>query len=607
MSKFVEPLNDHGPTGVSAFARTVAALSIAVVLSCMVVSAASAETRTLRMYYTHTKESITVTFKKNGKYVPSGLRKLNRFLRDFRRNEPTKMDPALFDLVWEVYKKSGSRKPIQVISGYRSPRTNNMLRRRGRKVAKNSMHTRGKALDFFMPDVKITKLQELGLKAHGGGVGYYRGSFVHLDTGRVRHWPRVSRKRLARIFPKGRTIHVPSDGRPLKGYKVAEANLKRGRNYDGSRRGAGSRPGIVASLFTRKEADDDDTTEVAAPRARPKATRPAAKPKTPSGPDPFAMEVAARKAAPKPAPQEETEEEIVVAAVTVPSRRPQLESRDIVLPPAAAPAAIPVPVPSANTATTAQGALAAVDRSILPSGLNRSGASPAAVLRPSAELGETQLALVSPTAPATTLSSGSLSTGDVEGLKSRIKDALTRQRSLSAAQKSLEDSQNDRLAQQIARIPVPAAAPSRPSESRPSDMRSAIEPERVLAALDPPRDDAVTAPTLRPRQPVTEVATPTAAPAATSIPVASAAASMTPELKLGNLESDPVKKWAIATSTRVGPIAALTAPSYDSVSRLSAPISVHSNGFTTGAAPLRADRFTGTAYARVAFANFATN
>ena len=121
------------------------------------------------MYYTHTKKSITVTFKKNGRYDKAGLKKLNRFLRDFRRNEPTNMDPELFDLVWEVYKKSGSRKPIQVISGYRSPKTNNMLRSRGRNVAKTSQHPMGKALDFFMADVSVDKLRALGLQAHRGG------------------------------------------------------------------------------------------------------------------------------------------------------------------------------------------------------------------------------------------------------------------------------------------------------------------------------------------------------------------------------------------------------------------------------------------------------
>ena len=139
------------------------------------------------------------------------------------------MDPALFDLVWEVYKKSGSRKPIHVISGYRSPRTNNMLRRRGRKVARNSQHTRGKALDFFMPDVSVKKIA--CPRSEGSprwGSGYYRGSFVHLDTGRVRHWPRMSSRQLARVFPRGRTIHVPSNGKPLRGYKTASLNLKKG-------------------------------------------------------------------------------------------------------------------------------------------------------------------------------------------------------------------------------------------------------------------------------------------------------------------------------------------------------------------------------------------
>ena len=210
---------------------------------------AQAETRTLKMYFTHTKERATITFKKNGKYVSSGLRKANRFLRDWRRKEPTRMDPALLDLVWEVYQKSGSRKPIHVISGYRSPRTNKMLRRRGRKVATKSQHTLGKALDFFMPDVSVTKLRALGLKAHRGGVGYYRGSFVHLDTVVFRHWPRMSKRQLSRVFPRGKTIHVPSNGRALKGYKVALANLKKGRNADGSKRSTTVRRTLLASIF----------------------------------------------------------------------------------------------------------------------------------------------------------------------------------------------------------------------------------------------------------------------------------------------------------------------------------------------------------------------
>ena len=246
-------------------AFALASLSLAVVVSALAFSAGSAraETRTLNLYYTHTKERAKITFKRNGRYDKAGLRKLNRFLRDWRRKEPTRMDPALFDLVWEVYQKSGSRKPIHVISAYRSPRTNNMLRRRGRKVARNSQHTRGKAMDFFLPDVPVSKLRALGLKQHRGGVGYYRRSFVHLDTGRVRHWPRMSRRQLSKVFPRGRTIHVPSNGKPLRGYKTAMANLKRGRNADGSSRrtritGGGGGGSLLARLFARSGNDGDE-------------------------------------------------------------------------------------------------------------------------------------------------------------------------------------------------------------------------------------------------------------------------------------------------------------------------------------------------------------
>ena len=277
-------------------------------------SVARAETRTLKMYFTHTKESTTFTFKKNGKYLQKGLKKANRFLRDWRRKEPTKMDPALLDLVWEVYQRSGSRKPIHVISGYRSPRTNTMLRRRGRNVAKNSQHTRGKALDFFLTDVSVAKLRALGLQAHRGGVGYYRGSFVHLDTGRVRHWPRMSAKQLAKVFPRGKTIHIPSNGKSLKGYKSAKLNLQKGLNADGSKRTTRVRKRLLAKLFTGKGGNKSDEREI------PSATKPSNRPqiqtpvptaslrpkdkkpkkekpnqKKPQGADPFSLENVAEK------------------------------------------------------------------------------------------------------------------------------------------------------------------------------------------------------------------------------------------------------------------------------------------------------------------------
>lgn len=190
---------------------------------------AHADTRTLKLHFVHTGEKAEITYKRNGKYIDTGLQQANRILRDFRRNEPTKMDPKLLDLVWEVYQASGSKGYVNVISAYRSPTTNSMLRSRGRGVAKNSQHTLGRAMDFFLTDVKLSKLREIGLKMGAGGVGFYPTSgspFVHLDTGRVRHWPRMSRQELARIFPDGKTMHVPTDGKPLPRYEQAVAEYK---------------------------------------------------------------------------------------------------------------------------------------------------------------------------------------------------------------------------------------------------------------------------------------------------------------------------------------------------------------------------------------------
>jgi uncharacterized protein YcbK (DUF882 family) len=197
---------------------------------------AAAESRTLKLYFIHTKERAEITYKVNGKYVDAGLRKVNRLLRDWRRDEPTKMDPRLLDLVWEVYQRSGSKDYINVVSAYRSPATNDMLRKRSRGVAKNSQHMLGKAMDFFLPDVNLAKLREIGLKEGVGGVGYYPTSgspFVHMDTGRVRHWPRMTRQQLVQIFPDGKTMHIPSDGKPLPGYEIALANYKAGRSNAG--------------------------------------------------------------------------------------------------------------------------------------------------------------------------------------------------------------------------------------------------------------------------------------------------------------------------------------------------------------------------------------
>ncbi|AUW43971.1 hypothetical protein CUJ84_Chr003640 [Rhizobium leguminosarum] len=195
-------------------------------------SFASAEDRALKLFFTHTGERATITYKRDGKFDPKGLAQINRFLRDWRRNEPTRMDPRLLDLVWEVYKRSGSKDYIHIVSAYRSPTTNNMLRNRSRStgVAKKSQHMLGKAMDFYVPGVKLSTLRALAMQMQVGGVGYYPTSgspFVHLDVGNVRAWPRMSRQELARLFPNGQTMHLPADGRPLPGYNQAIANYKK--------------------------------------------------------------------------------------------------------------------------------------------------------------------------------------------------------------------------------------------------------------------------------------------------------------------------------------------------------------------------------------------
>lgn len=189
---------------------------------------ANGDTRTLSIYHTHTKESATVTFKRDGRYDRAALEQLNWLLRDWRAEEPTKMDPRLFDTVWEAYRSVGASEPINVVSAYRSPGTNAMLRRRSRAVAEFSQHMLGKAMDFYLPDVSIDKIRAVGMQMQRGGVGWYPSAgspFVHLDVGSVRSWPRMSHDQLSRLFPDGRTVHLPSDNRPLALYEEARADI----------------------------------------------------------------------------------------------------------------------------------------------------------------------------------------------------------------------------------------------------------------------------------------------------------------------------------------------------------------------------------------------
>jgi uncharacterized protein YcbK (DUF882 family) len=229
-------------------------------------AAALNETRTLSFHHTHSNEDLTITFKRDGRYDEAALKEINHYLRDWRTQDQTVMDPHLFDIIWEVYRDVDGKKPIQIISAYRSPATNAMLHRRSSGVARFSQHMLGHAMDFFIPGVPLEEIRFAGLRLQRGGVGFYPTSgspFVHLDTGSIRHWPGISRDLLAKVFPDGRTVHIPSDGKPMKGYELARADIEARDGNDGALKK--SSPSLWARLFTHKSNDDEDDEAVSTP------------------------------------------------------------------------------------------------------------------------------------------------------------------------------------------------------------------------------------------------------------------------------------------------------------------------------------------------------
>ena len=148
-----------------------------------------AEDRQLSFYHTHTQKNLQVTYAIDGKYVDSALVEINVFLSDFRTGDKVEIDPELLDLIYEVRASLGSSGAFEVISAYRSPETNEMLRSNSSGVAKNSQHVLGKAIDVRLRDVATIDLRNAAISLQRGGVGYYEDSdFVHMDTGRVRRW-----------------------------------------------------------------------------------------------------------------------------------------------------------------------------------------------------------------------------------------------------------------------------------------------------------------------------------------------------------------------------------------------------------------------------------
>lgn len=150
----------------------------------------SALGRDLSMDHTHTREKIELTYAVGNRYLPEALTGLDHFLRDHYSGLVGRMDPGLYDIMHALHTSLKARSPYQIISGYRSPQTNERLRiRGGGGVARRSLHMDGRAVDLRIPGVPLKELRDAALALGSGGVGYYPGSnFVHVDTGKVRSW-----------------------------------------------------------------------------------------------------------------------------------------------------------------------------------------------------------------------------------------------------------------------------------------------------------------------------------------------------------------------------------------------------------------------------------
>jgi uncharacterized protein YcbK (DUF882 family) len=152
-------------------------------------AAPRAATRALRFVHTHTGEQLAVEYARRGSYVPDALQAVNQFLRDFRTGEVHPIDTDLLDLLADMARVTGTAKPFEVISGYRSPATNGALRARSHGVASGSLHMTGQAIDVRLADVGLDRMRDVAIVLGRGGVGYYpEPNFVHVDTGRVRTW-----------------------------------------------------------------------------------------------------------------------------------------------------------------------------------------------------------------------------------------------------------------------------------------------------------------------------------------------------------------------------------------------------------------------------------
>ncbi|MDJ0686325.1 MAG: DUF882 domain-containing protein [Alphaproteobacteria bacterium] len=170
--------------------RSVAGAAAALVVSTSVAPLwARGATRGLAFEHLHTGENLTEIYWRDGTYDEAALARVDVILRDWRTDAVARMDRSLLDRLWALHQKLGSEAPYQIISGYRSPRTNAVLAAKSTGVAKKSLHMQGRAIDVALSDRSVEAIGRAAEAMRFGGVGYYpKSGFVHLDTGRVRRW-----------------------------------------------------------------------------------------------------------------------------------------------------------------------------------------------------------------------------------------------------------------------------------------------------------------------------------------------------------------------------------------------------------------------------------
>ncbi|MBY5916965.1 DUF882 domain-containing protein [Rhizobium leguminosarum] len=588
--------------------RTVAAALLALAVSSPVFvgtpSQAAGDTRSLKLYFIHTGEKAVITYKRNGKFDPKGLEQLNRFLRDWRKNQPTKMDPRLFDLIWEVYRQSGSRDYINVVCGFRSPGTNEMLRGRSRNsgVAEKSQHMLGKAMDFFIPDVKLATLRGIGMKMQVGGVGFYPKSgspFVHMDVGGVRAWPRMSRDELVRLFPNGNTIHIPADGKPLPGYQQAMADYKRRASgtqiqiASASESESPKHKTLFEALFgggaDEQEDESDDSTPVAVAKATPPKAEPApAEPQPTEVADvnapvpqvrpafsnqPAGSEVASALVAP---PSGNAAQQALAAALPADQAQPQ-QFADL--------SAYSIPVPSLLGPRRASGDAEVASTDPVLTGANGLPV-PTPIERPSVAENLLAAADADPEAEA--------DEADQDALSPAVADALDQQRNEGESQ----------IASKAPPVTVEQAINAAMTQKTP-----AAKPPLELAALAPMTKSASFGDSFD--EPAAESAVAQGLPAKGGRPTqkeaAAADASRTTVRTEPKLTEKMISQWALTNARLEMASKQVKAPRFVSQTMRAQPTAVYAEGFNIKTASVDPARFSGTAVNFMEVRKFNTN